>query len=116
MSDKPPHTSEEYSDASFWQKLKNYAVSAGSETVETALRLYYAMQDEDTPPWAKTAIIGALLYFIVPTDTLPDLLPGGYVDDLGALAAAAWTVANHIKDEHRQKAKEMIDKLFPSNH
>ena len=74
----------QYSDASFWEKLKQYAVVAGREVVETALKLFYCMQDADTPKWAKTVIGGALLYFIMPVDAVPDFLPGGYVDDLGA--------------------------------
>ena len=113
MSDTPNQSPETYSDDSFWAKLKRYAVSAGADTVETTLKLYYALQDPDTPHWARTTIIGALLYFIVPTDSLPDFLPGGYVDDLGALAAAAWTVANHIKDQHQRKAKETLARWFP---
>ena len=101
-----------YSDKSFWEKLKQYAIVAGREVVETALKLYYCMQDADTPKWAKTVIGSALLYFIMPIDSVPDFLPGGYVDDLGALSGAVLTVAAHIKDEHITKAKSKMAEWF----
>ena len=101
-----------YSDESFWQKAKTYASMAGREVIVTALKLYYAMKDTDTPSWAKTIIVGALAYFILPTDAVPDVIPGGYVDDLGALAAAAWTVAQHIKDSHAEMAKKSMARWF----
>lgn len=97
--------SEEFTEAGFFNKLKQSALSAGQDVVELALKMFYALQDKDTPAAAKTTIIGALLYFIIPTDAVLDFLPGGYVDDWGALVAAFWTVSQHIKDEHVKKAK-----------
>lgn len=101
-----------YSDESFWEKAKTYATVAGKEVIETALKLYYAMKDTDTPAWAKTIILGALAYFILPADAVVDLIPGGYTDDLGALAAAAWTVAQHIKESHTEMAKNTMERWF----
>lgn len=105
-------SAHQYSDSSFWAKLKAYAIVAGKEVVELALKLYYCMKDEDTPKWAKTVIGGALLYFIVPIDAVPDLLPGGYVDDLGALSGAVMTVAIHIKEIHAAKARAKMTEWF----
>ncbi len=104
--------SSSFSEEGFWDKLKNYATSAGKDVVEVALKLYYAMRDPDTPDTAKAIIIGALAYFIIPLDAVADLLPGGYVDDWGALMGALWTVSKHIKDEHTQKAKEKLKEWF----
>jgi hypothetical protein len=47
MSDNADH----YSEDSFWEKLKNFAVKAGGEVVEKALQLYYAAQEPETPAW-----------------------------------------------------------------
>ncbi len=59
------------------------AGAAGKEVIRKALQLYYAMKRPDCPAWAKAVIIGALAYFIVPTDALPDFIPAiGYTDDL----------------------------------
>ena len=73
--------------------------------------------DRDTPTWAKGVIVGALGYLILPTDMIPDMIPGvGYGDDWGALVAALGTVAAYIKDEHKIKAKSQLERLFGSNH
>jgi uncharacterized membrane protein YkvA (DUF1232 family) len=104
---------KDFSDNEFWEKVKKYAKAAGDNVLEPALRMYYSLQDKDTPVWAKTTIIGALGYFISPIDAIPDLLPVvGYTDDLGVLTAAIAVVAIHIKEEHKIKAKELIKKWF----
>lgn len=104
---------ESYSDAGFWAKLRAFASKAGREVVEKALCLYYAAQRPDTPLWAKTAIFGALAYFISPLDGVPDVLPGvGYTDDLGILAAALVTVGYYINDEVKQRAGDQLQKWF----
>ena len=39
-------------------------------------------------------IYGALAYFVLPVDAVPDAIPvAGFTDDLGALAAALGTVS-----------------------
>lgn len=79
----------DYSDESFWEKLKQFALKAGKELVEKALWLYYAAKQEGTPPWAKVVIFGALKYFISPIDAIPDAIPViGLTDDLAVIAAA----------------------------
>ena len=104
---------EAFSDSSFWSKLKSYAKSAGREVVEKALLLYYAMQEEKAPAWAKATIAGALGYFIVPLDAIADLTPAvGYADDLGVLALALAAVATYINDDVRHKTAEKIDAWF----
>ena len=96
----------QYSDESFWDKVKTHARKAGRDVLGKALTLYYCLKDSDTPAWARTVIIGALAYFILPTDAIPDYLPMvGFTDDLGALAAAAITVAAHVKDDHLAEAQ-----------
>lgn len=96
---------KEYSDEKFWRKLGPLAAGAGKSLMLNALTLYYALQDKDTPKWAKTVIIGALGYFILPMDAIPDFIPGGgLTDDFGAMAAAIGMVAMHIKPEHKEKA------------
>lgn len=96
---------EAFSEKGFWEKLKHYARSAGREVVEKALLLYYAMQEEKAPAWAKATIAGALGYFIVPLDAITDLTPAvGYADDLGVLALAIAAVATYINDDVRAKA------------
>ncbi|EKK9986393.1 DUF1232 domain-containing protein [Vibrio vulnificus] len=94
----------------FWDKLKRYAKKAGREVIETALILYYCAKDSDTPRWAKTAILSALGYFVLPIDAIPDVLVGvGYSDDIGVLMAALASVGAHVKQEHKQEAKQQVE-------
>ena len=104
--------SNEYSENGFWEKITKYAKQAGRQVVETALTLYYCMQDDDTPYWAKTVIIGMLGYFILPIDIIPDFLPGGYADDLGVFMASMSIILKYIKEEHKTKAKSKADEWF----
>lgn len=98
---------------SFWNKLRGSAAGAGRGVVEKSLCLYYAYGAPTTPTWAKAAIAGALGYFILPLDTVPDVLAGiGYTDDLAVLALALATVAAHVTPEHIERAKTTLAKRF----
>ncbi|NVZ64347.1 DUF1232 domain-containing protein [Pseudomonas gingeri] len=104
---------KDYSDDSFWEKVKTYAKAAGESALEPALKMYYAATDSDTPAWAKTAIYGALGYFISPIDAIPDPVPLlGYTDDVGVLCAALATTAAHIKNTHVARAQETLKQWF----
>lgn len=102
-----------YSEKGLWNKIKKYAKIAGKELIEKVLWLYYAMQRPDCPAWAKAVIIGALAYFILPTDAIPDVLPGiGYTDDLAVVMAALGTVSIYVDKEVKRKAKEKLSDWF----
>ncbi len=106
-------TVSDYSDASFWSKLKGFALAAGREVIEKALCLYYAAQRPETPLWAKTAIFGALAYFISPIDAIPDTIPlVGYTDDLGVLVAAVAYVNAYITEEVKAQASAKLVEWF----
>ena len=105
-----------YSDSSFWDKVKKFALTAGKEVIEKALWLYYAAQRPETPKWAKTAIYGALAYFISPIDAIPDVTPlVGFTDDLGALAAAIAMTSAYINEDVKRKTSEKLLSWFGSN-
>jgi uncharacterized membrane protein YkvA (DUF1232 family) len=113
MADEPKDYAKEFSDQNFWDKLAGFAKVAGREVVEKALWLYYAFKEDTTPLWAKTAILGALGYFISPIDAIPDLIPAvGYADDLGVLALAVATVAAHITEEVKGLAAAKLRDWF----
>lgn len=115
MSPENP-ASNAYSEDSLRKKLSRHARAAGEEVVERALQLHYALQKPDLPHWARARIIGALGYFVLPLDAIPDIVPGaGYVDDLGVLALAFLTVASHIDDDVRAKARMRLRRWFGPN-
>ncbi|HET9933281.1 MAG TPA: DUF1232 domain-containing protein [Polyangiaceae bacterium] len=113
MATDPQDFAKEFSEGGFWEKVRGFARAAGEAVLEPALKLYYASQDSDTPPWAKAVIYSALGYFIAPFDAIPDVTPiVGYADDLGVLVAALATVAAHIKPAHGERAKETLRQWF----
>lgn len=102
-----------FSGPSLWEKVKASATKAGKEVIKKVLTLYYCCCDEDTPVWAKTVIAGALGYFIVPLDAIPDFTPvAGFTDDVGVLGTALVTVAAHVKPEHKEKAEKKVQVWF----
>lgn len=108
--------SEHYSDDKFWVKLKKFAKKAGSSVVYAVLLLYYTLQKPEVPAKAKAVIIGALGYFILPLDLIPDFVTGvGYTDDLGALGFALFQVAMYIDDSIKLKAKDKLTEWFGDN-
>jgi len=103
----------EFSTKGFWDKVGGYAQVAGEELIEKALLLWYVLRKPDVPAWAKTAIMGALGYFIYPLDVVPDVAPiVGYVDDLSVIALALATVSVYIDDEVRDQASKKLRDWF----
>lgn len=102
-----------YSEASLRDKLRRAGRIAGREVVEKVLWLWFASRRPDLPKWARTTIYGALAYFVLPTDAIPDLLPGiGYGDDLGVLAWALATVATYVDSDVRRRTEAVLARLF----
>ncbi len=105
---------EDYSAERFWRKLRALGLTAGRELVEKALWLYYAAERPETPRWARATVYGALAYFILPADAVPDLLPlTGYSDDLAVLALAVTTIGAHVDAEVRARAAQTLARWWP---
>ena len=113
MSENNSDFEKEYSDQGFWDKLRRYAKTAGIDVVEKALLLYYALQEEDAPAWARTTIIGALGYFISFVDAIPDITPiVGYADDLGVLVMALAAVSKSINQNVKDRTQQRLENWF----
>ena len=58
---------------------------------------------------AEASLLGAIAYFILPFDFMPDVLPIlGFTDDAAVLATAIRLVATHILPEHREAARAAL--------
>ncbi len=102
-----------FDEDSFWRKIGRFARRAGHEVVQKVLVLHYCLRDPDTPRWARRVIMGALAYFVIPIDAVPDVTPiAGFTDDLGVLVAAIAMVVTHIKPEHRSMADARLAQWF----
>ncbi|MBV34022.1 MAG: hypothetical protein CMP47_00905 [Rickettsiales bacterium] len=100
-----------YSDKGFWNKISKFAKKATFEALEKVLILYYCFKDPATPAKEKSIILAALGYFIMPIDAIPDILPGGLVDDLSVLTIAIAKVTKSISDWHIEQARRKLNKL-----
>ena len=73
---------------------------------EDLLAAYYCAFDRATPLPVKAALVGALAYFVLPFDVMPDVLPLlGFTDDAAVLLTALRMVAGNIRPEHRDAAR-----------
>lgn len=94
----------------FWRKLKGLA--ARLPFAEDLIAAHYCAFDRRTPLHVKAALVGALAYFVLPADVIPDVLPViGYTDDAAVLAAAVKLVASHITPNHREAARRTLGQM-----
>ena len=94
----------------FWRKLKREVASV--PFLEDVLTAHYCAFDRNTPVHVKAVLIGAIAYFVMPDDLIPDYLPIiGYADDAAVLGMAIKLMSSHIKPEHREAARRMVTRL-----
>ncbi|MBR0695309.1 YkvA family protein [Bradyrhizobium lablabi] len=76
---------------------------------EDLLAAYYCAFDRETPRHVQAGLLGAVAYFVLPFDFVPDMLPIlGFTDDAAVLATAIRMVASHIRPEHRDAARAAL--------
>ncbi|MBY0382612.1 MAG: DUF1232 domain-containing protein [Xanthobacteraceae bacterium] len=98
---------------SFWVKIKR--VAAKIPFAEDLLAAYYCAFDRQTPRHVQITLIGAIAYFILPFDFIPDMLPVlGFTDDAAVLATAIRMVSGHITPEHRKAAQAALQRGLES--
>lgn len=111
--DTAPQYERHYDEDSFWKKLKHLASNVGSKVLYPALQLYFLLQAKDVPMKAKTLIVGALGYLILPVDMVPDFIPAlGFTDDLTALMVALRTLNKYLTPDINARAKDQANKLL----
>jgi uncharacterized membrane protein YkvA (DUF1232 family) len=94
----------------FWPKLRRMAGRV--PFVDELLAAYYCAVDPASPMRVKAVLMGALAYFVLPFDAVPDFLAlFGFADDAAVVYAAVKMVAKHITPAHRDKARAALDKL-----
>jgi uncharacterized membrane protein YkvA (DUF1232 family) len=93
-----------------WRRI--LAEAANLPFLEEVLTAHYCAFDRKTPFYVKAILVGAMAYFIVPDDVIPDSLSLiGLADDAAVFAAAFKVVSSHIKPEHREAARSMLARL-----
>jgi uncharacterized membrane protein YkvA (DUF1232 family) len=94
----------------FWRKAGR--VAARLPFAEDLLAAYFCAFDRATPLPVKAALVGALAYFVLPFDFVPDLLPFfGFADDAAVLLTTLRLVAGNLRPEHRDAARAALERL-----
>lgn len=101
----------------FWRKVRQ--TLGRVPFTEDAVAAFHCATDSTTPLPIRATLFGALAYFIVPFDVIPDFIFGlGYTDDAAVLFAAYRAASAHITEAHREKARGWLLKErtspFPS--
>ena len=113
MTQFKSHMPGAFTRSGFWRVLGKLARRGGRKLIILAMTLFHCLNDSETPAWAKSVIVGALGYLILPLDFIPDAILGaGFTDDWSVLLGAVATVATHIKDEHKVKAAAVADRFL----
>lgn len=95
------------SSGQFWKKVGQ--VAGKVPFVDQVVAVWFCARDPATPMKVRAILLGAVAYFVMPFDALPDIVAGlGYADDFAVLSAAIRAVLPHIKDEHRKQAREAL--------
>lgn len=95
----------------FWKKLAR--VVTRISFAEDVVAAFYCAVDRKTPGYVRATLVGALAYFLLPADTIPDFLAIlGFTDDAAVLAAAIGAIGSHLRDEHREAARRRLDSLL----
>jgi len=76
----------DFVDENLWGKLEKSGKRISF--AKDIIALYRYMKDPFVKWYRKAIVVAALVYFIVPIDTIPDITPlFGYLDDLGVITA-----------------------------
>ena len=97
----------------FWEKARRTLGKV--PFTEDAVAAFYCATDSATPLPIRATLFGALAYFILPFDAIPDILVGvGFTDDAAIMIAAFTAAKVHITEAHRDKARAWLLKVQAS--
>ncbi len=91
----------------FWRKARK--TLGRVPFTEDAVAAFYCATDSATPLAIRVTLFGALAYFVMPFDVIPDFIAGlGYTDDAAVFLAAFTAASTYITEAHRARAREWL--------
>jgi uncharacterized membrane protein YkvA (DUF1232 family) len=91
----------------FWTKIRKHAGNV--PFIEDMVAAYYCALDPATPSRTRYILFGALAYFVLPMDWVPDILLGfGFTDDMAVLAAAMSAIRSSLNQDHYAAARKAL--------
>jgi uncharacterized membrane protein YkvA (DUF1232 family) len=107
MSESPSLENEAIVRDGFWRKVR--ATLGKVPFSEDAVAAFHCATDAATPMPIRATLFGALAYFVMPFDVIPDVILGlGFTDDAAVLVAAFTAARNYITQAHRERAREWL--------
>lgn len=103
-----------YSDNRLWKKIERVAKKVGATVLLPVFTLYYMLQDDKVSLQHKAYIVGALGYFILPIDLIPDgILPViGFTDDIAVMTLVLKLVKDSITPEIKARANARVSEII----
>jgi uncharacterized membrane protein YkvA (DUF1232 family) len=94
----------------FWRKLGR--VLAHIPFAEDLVTAWYCAKDAATPVHVRALLWGAVAYFILPADLIPDYLVGvGFTDDAAVIGMVLSLLGRYVAPRHRTLAKARLAAL-----
>lgn len=102
-----------FSEGDWGKKLLQVKHLVGESVLLPMIRLYYVMKAPSTSIAKKIYISGALGYFILPIDIIPDILIPilGFTDDLAVATLVLKLVNDNLTPEIEEKSRRFYDSL-----
>lgn len=93
----------------FWTTLRRAARRI--PFVEDVVAAFFCAFDPKVPFKSRAIMLGALAYFVLPLDAVPDIIMlVGFGDDIAVLGAAIAAIRSNMTEEHYAKAREALGK------
>lgn len=97
----------------FLRKVTRVAARLGAPVVKQLYALYFMYKSPNVPKRAKLIIVGALVYFFSPLDSIPDLLgPLGFTDDIAVIALVYAQMKAYLNEDIKIRAQKAVDELL----
>jgi uncharacterized membrane protein YkvA (DUF1232 family) len=98
----------------FLGKVRDSALVVGGRAAESVIALYIELRSRSLNKSDALKVICFLGYFFLPTDLVPDILPGGigYLDDIAALHWVISNLGTKITAQSWTEAGNLMQRLF----
>jgi len=108
--DQLPVATRPPDERQFWKKLGR--VLAYAPFAEDLVAAWYCAKDPATPAHVRALLWGAVGYFVMPADLVPDYIVAlGFTDDAAVIAMVMSLLGRHVAPRHRDAAADRIETL-----
>lgn len=103
---------DKYNQNALIKKIVEFSKRAGISLIYQVLLIYHGLLNDEVPTSYKLLAIAALGYFISPFDLVPDIIPGGMLDDGSIIAFALAPMYTSLNQQTKADAKRQLHEWF----